>query len=56
MKLRLFGDLETIGTVGDIMKTCPPSFKGCGGFRVEIWADSIHKGRKRIDFIQNVSR
>lgn len=22
MKLRLFGDLETIGTVGDILKSC----------------------------------
>lgn len=32
MRLRLFGDLETIGTVGDIMKMCPPAFKGCRGF------------------------
>lgn len=60
MKLRLFGDLETIGTVGDVVKMCP-SFKGCGGFWAQRFvppnlADFIHKGRKRIHFIQNVSR
>lgn len=55
MKLRLFGDLETIGTV-------PPSFKGCSGFWacrdlcLQIWLISSTKDAKRIHFIQNVSR
>lgn len=60
MRLRLFGDLETIGTVGDIVKMCPPSFSlrwilGVSKLRYlpPNLADSIHK---RILFIQNVSR